>query len=88
MSRKDEDDFEVFPASFVWSVIAVLATFFLYMVFVQGPKINKIQAERQNTIDTFYVVHNCRPHDYVATKHNPIRTYKCDNGIFIAEDMK
>lgn len=43
---------------------------------------------RQQEIDTFYQKHNCKPFGYVATKYDPVRTYVCDNGVFIARDMK
>lgn len=53
----------------------------------------KIRADERLTQEkamatAFYHKHNCRPLGYVANKYNPIRTYQCDNGVFIWDHMK
>lgn len=75
-------------AIFYSVLFSLIASFFGWMVFVAKPERDAQEALRQQQVNTFYAAHNCRPHDYVASKYSPVRTYQCDNGIFITSDMK
>jgi hypothetical protein len=67
-----------------WLCIIAFAANAIYML-----RVNAVRAEEKTQrVSTFYQEHNCRPEGYVATRNEPVRTYRCDNGLFIAEDMK
>lgn len=70
-----------------WILILLL---FAFAALTTGKRREQIakEAARQVEIDTFYQVNHCRPEGYVSGKYHPVRTYRCDNGLFIAEDMK
>ncbi len=70
-----------------WGVVLVLVFVAAYMTLVARPKELDRQAARQDEINTFAQRYNCKPDSYVPTKNYPIRTYKCDNGIYVASDM-
>lgn len=46
------------------------------------------EAKKRYERSAFYGKYHCKPEGYVATRYEPERTYKCDNGTFIARDMK
>lgn len=69
----------------ITGIIAVAA---MSGAVAMGNHVNAARAARQQEIDVFAMRHLCEPADYVAGPHGPIRTYKCNNGVFIADDMK
>lgn len=82
---KDDVEVRLSPfAAVMWVIIITLfgSSVYLYKTTAEDRR------QSQVTFDEFYVKHNCKGFGYVATKHDPVRTYQCDNGIFIARDMK
>ncbi len=59
----------------------------LYIGFVVAPENQKQVAAYQVRVDKFYAKHNCKPGAYIPTKYEPVRSYNCDNGVFITRDM-
>lgn len=74
-----------------WELVVMIVAvggLFGYIIYDSAVNMPIRRAVRQQQIDTFYVNHHCRPEGYVATKYEPIRTYRCDSGLYIAADMK
>ncbi len=71
-----------------WTLVSSYVLFIVWALYYSVAVSPRLELERQNQINTFYAVHNCKPEGYVATKDNPVRTYRCDNGLYVAEDMK
>lgn len=69
------------------STFVIIYGWMIYDKIVEQPRRDEA---RQQELDDFYVNHKCRPEGYIASRSSvrPIRTYRCDNGLFIAEDMK
>lgn len=83
-----EENKHILACACVWA-IGILLVFGGYLwIKKQDEEWDSKAAKRQEAINTFYVTHNCRPEGYVATRYEPMRTYCCDNGIFVASDMK
>jgi hypothetical protein len=73
---------------FGWAMVVTLAIAGWYLHSVRGPELEQERAVRQEQVSTFYRTHNCRPEGYVATRYEPLRTYRCDNGVYLAQDMR
>lgn len=73
-----------FSNAAAWAVIVVLATFAglsLHLTY-------RAKVDRQQEVDVFIMRHLCEPFGYTPGHDAPVQTYKCNNGVYIAADMK
>jgi hypothetical protein len=71
------------------TIIAWAAIIGLFAGVIYGLNMNAVRAaEQKERIQAFSAKFHCQPEGYVATRNEPVRTYRCDNGLFVANDMK
>lgn len=74
--------------------VGVVTVFLLFIasvtVVIYNAREEHTQQEdqRQKEVNAFYLLHKCKPLNYVSSKYGPVRTYQCDNGVYITADMK
>ncbi len=72
---------------------AFMVVLALLLTFIGGVFKLTYDADIQNQLDEqnrvrFSILDRCVPNGYVSHGSSPIRTYRCDSGVYTWEDMK
>lgn len=73
-----------------WAVILIFgvlgSVWLVLMLSIHSQNVEEEEANLRR--QAFYQRNSCAPNGYIASRGDPVRTYRCNGGVFTWKDMR